>query len=48
LLKLAPNKATKIIDGKEQIVAIDSIQKGDLLRVKPGEKIPVDGSIREG
>jgi Cu+-exporting ATPase len=48
LLKLAPNKATKIIDGKEQIVAIDSIQKGDLLRVKPGEKIPVDGSIKEG
>lgn len=48
LLKLAPNKATKIIDGKEQIVAIVTIQKGDLLRVKPGEKIPVDGSIREG
>ena len=48
LLKLAPNKATKIIDGKEQVVSIDSIQKGDLLRVKPGEKIPVDGSIREG
>ena len=48
LLKLAPNKATKIIDGREQIVAIDSIQRGDMLRVKPGEKIPVDGSIREG
>jgi P-type E1-E2 ATPase len=30
------------------VVAIDSIQKGDLLRVKPGEKIPVDGSIKEG
>jgi Cu2+-exporting ATPase len=48
LLKLAPNKATKIVDGKEQIVAIDFIQKGDLLRVKPGEKIPVDGSIQNG
>src|SRR3546814_772138 len=48
LLKLAPNKATKIIDGQEQEVAIDSIHPGDLLRVKPGEKIPVDGSIREG
>ena len=48
LLKLAPNKATKIIDGKEKVVAIDSIQKGDLLRVKPGEKIPVDGSIQDG
>jgi Cu2+-exporting ATPase len=48
LLKLAPNKATKIVDGKELVVAIDSIQKGDMLRVKPGEKIPVDGSIRNG
>ena len=48
LLKLAPNQATKIVEGKEQVVAIDAIQKGDLLRVKPGEKIPVDGSINEG
>lgn len=48
LLKLAPNKATKIINGKEQEVAIDGIHPGDLLRVKPGEKIPVDGAIREG
>lgn len=48
LLKLAPNKATKVIEGKELEVAIDSIHPGDLLRVKPGEKIPVDGSIREG
>src|SRR3546814_6995780 len=39
---------TKIINGQEQEVAIDSIHPGDLLRVKPGEKIPVDGSIREG
>src|SRR5665213_2687680 len=46
LLKLAPNKATKIIDGKEQVVSIDAIIKGDLLRVKPGEKIPVDGTIK--
>ncbi len=48
LLKLAPNKATRIIDGNEHIVAIDSIKEGDLLRVKPGEKIPVDGTVREG
>lgn len=48
LLKLAPNRATKIIDGKEQVVAIDDIMRGDILRVKPGEKIPVDGSIQEG
>ena len=48
LLKLAPNKAVRIINGREQVVAIDAIHKGDLLRVKPGEKIPVDGSIEEG
>ncbi|TDS12093.1 Cu2+-exporting ATPase [Maribacter caenipelagi] len=48
LLKLAPNKAIKIVDGKEESISIDQIIKGDLLRVKPGDKIPVDGSIYEG
>lgn len=48
LLRLAPNQATRIVDGKEEIIAIDKIQKGDLLRVKPGEKIPVDGMINKG
>ncbi|WP_424002757.1 heavy metal translocating P-type ATPase [Maribacter sp. IgM3_T14_3] len=48
LLKLAPNKAIKIVDGKEESISIDQISKGDLLRVKPGDKIPVDGSIHEG
>lgn len=48
LLKLAPNTATKIVGDKEMSVSIDDIQKGDLLRVKPGEKIPVDGSIKTG
>jgi Cu2+-exporting ATPase len=48
LLKLAPNTATKIINSKEEVVAVDDIHKDDLLRVKPGEKIPVDGRIKEG
>ena len=48
LLKLAPNKAIRIVDGKEETIAIDNIVKGDLLRVKPGDKIPVDGSVHEG
>ncbi|MEP2688098.1 heavy metal translocating P-type ATPase [Maribacter dokdonensis] len=48
LLKLAPNKAIKVVDGKEEEVAIDTIEKGDVLRVKPGDKIPVDGKITEG
>ncbi|WP_410478524.1 heavy metal translocating P-type ATPase [Pedobacter gandavensis] len=48
LLKLAPNTATKIVGDKEMTVSIDDIQKGDLLRVKPGEKIPVDGRVKTG
>lgn len=48
LLKLAPNKAVRVVDGNEEEVSIDQIQKGDMLRVKPGDKIPVDGVIIEG
>ncbi|OFA32508.1 copper-translocating P-type ATPase [Glaciecola punicea] len=48
LLKIAPNKAVRVVNGTEEEVAIDKIQKGDILRVKPGEKIPVDGVITEG
>ncbi len=48
LLKLAPNKAIKVVNGEEQEVAIDEIELGDILRVKPGDKIPVDGIITEG
>ena len=48
LLKLAPNKATKVVDGKDEVVSIDNIEIGNLLRVKPGERIPVDGTISEG
>ncbi|RIV70553.1 heavy metal translocating P-type ATPase [Flagellimonas aequoris] len=48
LLKLAPNKATKVVNGEEKEVHIDEIELGDILRVKPGEKIPVDGVITEG
>ncbi|MEX0315472.1 MAG: heavy metal translocating P-type ATPase, partial [Allomuricauda sp.] len=48
LLKLAPNKAIKVIDGDEFEVSIDAIEIGDILKVKPGDKIPVDGAITEG
>ncbi|MBU2995372.1 heavy metal translocating P-type ATPase [Cellulophaga baltica] len=48
LLKLAPNKAMRVVNGNEEEVSIDQIQKGDILRVKPGDKIPVDGAITEG
>jgi Cu2+-exporting ATPase len=48
LLKLAPNKAIKIVDGEEVEVSIDEIELSDILKVKPGDKIPVDGVITEG
>lgn len=49
LLNLAPDMATKIThDGIERHVSIKEIVKGDLLRVKPGDKIPVDGVLVEG
>ena len=48
LLKLAPNKAIKIVEGKEVEVSIDNIELNDILKVKPGDKIPVDGIITEG
>ena len=48
LLKLAPNKAIKVVDGEEKEVPIDQINEGDIVRVKPGDKIPVDGVITEG
>lgn len=48
LLKLAPTEATLVIDGNEKIISIHDIKKGDSIRVKPGEKIPVDGKITDG
>ncbi|MCP9755939.1 heavy metal translocating P-type ATPase [Lacihabitans sp. CCS-44] len=48
LLKLAPTEATLVIDGKDKIISIHDIKKGDLLRLKPGDKIPVDGKITNG
>ncbi len=49
LLDLAP-KMARIIrsDGKEEDVHLSQVQKGDLLRVRPGEKVPVDGVVVEG
>ena len=48
LLKLAPTEATLVINRKDKVISIHEIKKGDLLRVKPGEKIPVDGKITIG
>jgi Cu2+-exporting ATPase len=48
LLNLVPQTAVVIRDGKELKVAIEDVKLGDTLKIKPGEKIPVDGKISSG
>ncbi len=49
LLGLTPKTARRIApDGREEDVALDAVQVGDRLRVRPGEKVPVDGVVFEG
>jgi Cu+-exporting ATPase len=49
LLQLAPNLAWRVRDdGVEEQVPLDTVAVGDRLRVKPGEKVPVDGAVLEG
>src|SRR5262249_26973712 len=49
LLDLAPKTARRIAaDGSEEETALDSVVVGDRLRVRPGEKVPVDGEVLEG
>ena len=48
LLGLAAKTAHRVRDGQEEEVPVNEIQKGDLLRVRPGEKVPVDGVIIDG
>src|SRR5206468_2472101 len=49
LLNLAPKTARRVReDGTDDEVTLDLIQVGDRLRVRPGEKVPVDGEIVEG
>jgi len=49
LLGLAPKTAVKVdAQGNDETVQVDAIQVGDLLRVRPGEKVPVDGELTKG
>ncbi len=48
LLGLAPKTARRLSDGREEDIPLEQVVPGDLLRVRPGEKIPVDGVVTEG
>ena len=48
LMDLAPKKARRVTEGAEQEVPLASVMRGDLLRVRPGEQVPVDGTLEEG
>jgi len=48
LLSLAPPVARVVRDGEEREVPLDEVHQGDVLRVRPGEKIPVDGRLTDG
>ena len=48
LMKMAPKTATIVVDGQEKNVPIETVKKGDVFAVRPGEHIPVDGIVLEG
>ncbi len=49
LLELAPKTARRVhADGKEEDIPLEQVQAGDVLRVRPGEKVPVDGVVQQG
>lgn len=48
LINLSPDEANLIVNGEEKKALLSQVKIGDLLKVKPGEKIPVDGKITEG
>jgi Cu+-exporting ATPase len=48
LLGLAPKTARRMLDGAEQDVPLEQVMVGDILRVRPGEKVPVDGIVTDG
>ncbi|HEU0274217.1 MAG TPA: heavy metal translocating P-type ATPase, partial [Candidatus Udaeobacter sp.] len=48
LMGLAAKTAHRVEAGEEREIAVDQIQKGDVLRVRPGEKVPIDGIISDG
>ncbi|MGL4392765.1 MAG: heavy metal translocating P-type ATPase [Fusobacteriaceae bacterium] len=48
LMKLGAKEATIILDGTQQKIPVEKVQVGDILAIKPGDKIPLDGKITKG
>ena len=48
LLELGAKEARLVVDGEERAVPVDRVRVGDLVRVRPGEKVPVDGTVVDG
>lgn len=48
LMKLTPDKATKLVDGEEKTVGVSEIEVGDTVVIRAGESIPVDGTVTDG
>jgi cation transport ATPase len=48
LAKLLPDTATRVTDGETEEVSVEELSEGDLVLVRPGENVPVDGMIRKG
>ena len=48
LMDLSPDEATVLRDGEETVLSVDAVEVGDVVVVRPGEKIPVDGVVTEG
>jgi len=45
---LAPRQATRLIDGKEELVPVEDLQPGDLILIRSGERVPMDGVVFQG
>lgn len=48
LLELTPDTACRIVDGVEEVVAVEQLRVGDIVVIKPGSKVPMDGTVTSG
>ena len=48
LMRLAPDTAVLLVDGEQQSIAVEDVEPGDRLLIKPGDRIPVDGEVAKG